>query len=73
MLIMQEGTVKWFDLEKGFGFISPKSGEKDIFLHISDLQASGYVDIEQGDFVEFEIESTQKGIRAVNITIYDFI
>ena len=71
--MMQEGTVKWFDTEKGYGFISPKKGGKDIFLHISDLHQSGYEEIEQGDFVEYEIEDTDKGIRAVNITIYDFI
>ena len=69
---MIEGTVKWFDAEKGYGFISPKNGEKDVFIHISDLRNSGYMDIEQGDFVEFEIETTTKGTRAINITIYDF-
>ncbi len=69
---MKEGTVKWFDAEKGYGFISPKDGGKDIFLHISDLRESGYLEIEQGDFVEFEVAVTDKGTRAVNITIYDF-
>lgn len=70
---MKEGTVKWFDAEKGYGFISPKSGEKDVFLHVSDLHDSGYMEIEQGDLVEFETETTSKGTRAVNITIFDFV
>lgn len=70
---MKEGTVKWFDAEKGYGFISPKNGEKDVFLHVSDLHESGYMEIEQGDVVEFETETTDKGTRAVNITIFDYV
>jgi CspA family cold shock protein len=71
--MQQEGKVKWFDSERGFGFITPNGGGKDVFLHISDLRDSGYLEVEQGDLVEYEVETNQKGERAVNITIYDLV
>ena len=71
--VMQEGKVKWSDPERGFGFIRPDNGGKDVFLHISDLRDSGYLDVEKGDLVEFEIKQGNKGERAVNITIFDLV
>lgn len=69
--IMKEGKVKWFDLERGYGFISPFGKGEDIFLHITDIQESGYETIEKGEFVEFEEKVGKNGkTRAKNITIF---
>ncbi len=72
---MQEGTVKWFDEDRGFGFIklhnSPK--KKDIFVHIRDVHNSGYDSLEKGDFVEFELADGKKGERATNLTVYEYV
>ena len=61
---MQEGTVKWFDSEKGFGFIKPRDGSKDVFVHYSEIVGD---DLREGDEVEFEVEQTPKGLSAVNV------
>jgi CspA family cold shock protein len=61
-----KGTVKWFSNEKGYGFITPESGE-DVFVHHSAIQGSGYATLGEGQTVEFEIENTPKGKRAVNV------
>lgn len=61
------GTVKWFNSEKGFGFIAPSDGDKDVFVHYSALEGGGYRDLNEGDRVEFEIEQSPKGPRAANV------
>jgi CspA family cold shock protein len=62
---MQKGTVKFFNGTKGFGFITPDSGEKDIFVH-----SSGLIDeIRENDKVQFEVESGQKGLNACKVTV----
>ena len=62
------GTVKWFNAEKGFGFISRGDGEKDCFVHHSAIQGSGYKSLNEGDKVEFDVVQGQKGPAAENVT-----
>jgi CspA family cold shock protein len=63
------GTVKWFNAEKGFGFITPEDGGKDCFVHFSAIQGgSGYKSLDEGERVEFEIVQGQKGPQAENVT-----
>jgi len=61
------GTVKWFNSSKGFGFITPESGD-DVFVHFSAIAGDGYKSLDEGDEVEFEITQGQKGPQAVNVT-----
>ena len=65
---MSQGTVKWFNDQKGFGFISADDG-KDYFVHFSGIVSDGYKSLPEGAKVEFEIESTDKGPRAVQVSI----
>ncbi len=58
---MSTGTVKWFDSEKGFGFITPDDGGKDLFVHHSEIKGSGYASLNEGQKVSFEIGEGQKG------------
>ncbi|MDR6803660.1 MULTISPECIES: cold-shock protein [Dyadobacter] len=62
---MAEGTVKFFNESKGYGFIQPSSGEKDIFVHVSGLQD----DIRENDKVSYEVENGRKGLNAVNVRV----
>jgi len=64
---MTTGTVKFFNTSKGFGFIAPDGGEKDVFVHISAVQASGLETLKDGQKVTFDIEPDKRGQRAVNI------
>jgi cold shock protein len=68
---MPEGTVKWFNGEKGFGFITPNEGGKDLFVHFSAIKGSGYRNLEEGQRVTFESEEGKngKGPQAVNVTV----
>jgi CspA family cold shock protein len=68
---MASGTVKFFNAEKGFGFLTPDGGAKDIFVHISSLQASGLDTLREGQKVSFDTEPDQfgKGPRAVNVVL----
>lgn len=61
---MAQGTVKWFNGEKGFGFISPDEGGPDVFVHFSAIQGSGYRNLEENQRVEFEITQGQRGPQA---------
>jgi cold shock protein len=61
------GTVKWFNDQKGFGFISRGDGTKDVFVHHSAILGHGYKSLKEGEQVEFEIQDGQKGPSAVNV------
>ncbi|TJX14527.1 cold-shock protein [Tissierella creatinini] len=62
------GTVKWFNAEKGFGFITGEDG-KDVFAHFSQIQKDGFKSLEEGQEVEFKVVEGQKGLQAENITV----
>lgn len=64
---MARGTVKWFNDQKGFGFIAPDDGGKDLFVHQSSIQSSGFRSLKEGDKVEYESEQGQKGPQAGNV------
>jgi CspA family cold shock protein len=64
---MATGTVKWFNSEKGFGFIAPDEGGADVFAHYSAIESSGYRSLEENQRVEFEIAQGPKGLQAENI------
>ena len=68
---MNTGTVKWFNSEKGFGFITNDDGSDDVFVHFSAIQSDGYKSLDEGDKVTFETEQDPKDsskLRAVNVT-----
>ncbi len=62
-----KGQVKWFNESKGFGFITPTDGSKDVFVHFSAIQGNGFKTLAEGQNVEFEIQDGQKGPSAVNV------
>ncbi len=64
---MEQGTVKWFNAAKGYGFISRKSGE-DVFVHFKAIVGDGYKTLNEGDNVQFEVERGPKGLQATNVT-----
>ena len=64
---MPMGTVKWFSAEKGYGFITPDEGGKDVFVHYSAIQAEGYRSLNEGQKVEYEVVQGQKGPQAANV------
>jgi CspA family cold shock protein len=67
---MTVGTVKWFNADKGFGFIAPESGE-DVFVHFSAIQSTGYRLLDEGQTVEFDITQGQKGPQAANVRLLE--
>ena len=65
---MATGTVKWFNADKGFGFITPDDGTTDVFVHQSAINSSGYRDLREGAKVSYEAEAGDKGPKATNVT-----
>jgi CspA family cold shock protein len=65
---MTIGTVKFFNTSKGFGFISPEGGAKDVFVHATALEAAGITSLAEGQKVSFDIQPDQKGSKAVNLS-----
>lgn len=66
---METGVVKWFNSEKGFGFITPDSGGKDLFAHFSEIEGSGFRSLEENARVQYEITMGQKGPQATQIKV----
>ena len=66
---MATGTVKWFNADKGFGFITPDEGGADLFAHFSAIQSSGFRSLEENQRVSFDAERGQKGMQAANIQV----
>jgi CspA family cold shock protein len=66
--VMAQGTVKWFNSEKGFGFIAPTEGP-DVFVHYSEIQSNGYRSLEENQAVEFDVEQGPKGPQAMRVRV----
>lgn len=64
---MAQGTVKWFNADKGFGFIAPEDGSSDVFVHYSEIQSNGYRSLQENQRVEFEIGQSPKGPQATAV------
>lgn len=64
---MTKGTIKWFSDQKGYGFVTPEGGKKDVFVHFSAIQGDGFKTLAEGQLVEFEITTGPKGEQATNV------
>lgn len=64
---MTKGTIKWFSDQKGYGFITPENGNKDIFVHFSAVQGDGFKSLHEGEVVEFDVTTGPKGEQAANV------
>ncbi len=64
---MTAGTVKWFNATKGFGFIAPEGGGKDVFVHRSAIEGSGYTELSEGQNIEFQSQQAPKGPQATRV------
>lgn len=68
--IMSNGTIKWFNATKGYGFIQPEDGTSDVFVHISDMQRSGITELREGDKLTFDVQRGQQGkMSATNLRL----
>jgi CspA family cold shock protein len=67
---MAVGTVKWFNADKGYGFIASEGGE-DVFVHFTAIQATGYRSLSEGQQVEFDVEQGRKGAQAANVRVLE--
>ena len=67
----QQGTVKWFNEEKGYGFITPEAGGRDLFVHYSEISGEGFRRLREGDRVEFTIGQSQKGPNAQEVIVIE--
>jgi CspA family cold shock protein len=65
---MAQGTIKWFDNKKGFGFIAQDQGGPDVFVHFSCIDGDGFKTLAEGDRVEFEVVNSDKGLKAAGVT-----
>lgn len=66
---MEKGTVKWFNAQKGFGFITKENGGDDVFVHFSGINSDGFKTLEEGQAVTFDITEGARGAQAVNVTV----
>jgi CspA family cold shock protein len=67
---MSNGTIKWFNATKGYGFIQPEDGSSDVFVHISDMQRSGITELREGDKLTFDVQRGQQGrMSACNLRL----
>lgn len=66
---MAQGTVKWFNGEKGFGFITPDEGGSDLFVHFSNISGGGYKSLNEGDRVSFQVQEGRKGPEAADVQV----
>ena len=62
-----QGKVKWFDVKKGFGFITPDEGGKDVFVHYKQIEGQGFKNLAEGEIVEFGVEQSERGPSAVGV------
>jgi CspA family cold shock protein len=69
-ILMEQGTVKWFNGDKGYGFITLDDG-KDVFVHFSAINADGYKTLEEGQKVTLDVEDSDRGPQAANVTVVD--
>ena len=63
----QTGKIKWFNDAKGFGFVTPDDGSKDVFVHFSAIQGEGFKSLAEGDRIEFDVQPSDKGPKAANV------
>lgn len=68
---MEQGTVKWFNTEKGYGFIERENGDGDVFVHYTAIEGTGFKNLEEGQTVTFEVTEGQKGPQASNVSVVD--
>ena len=68
---MAQGTVKWFNDAKGFGFITPDAGGKDLFVHFSAIQGGGFKSLKENDKVQYDVTDGPKGMQATRVSLQD--